>query len=122
MRAALEDEVDLGVARAPPADGDALGRGGVEQVGADGGFDEAAPGLGGRARIEATAELAGDEAGVVDLELGARAARTDDLARVLLKAGDEAGAGEELEVMGERRRIAGVVELPEHLRVRELLG
>src|SRR6266545_7866784 len=55
-------------------------------------------------------------------ELRARTALAHRVARILRYTGEHASPGEQVEIVGERRGVARVVEPAQHLRVREHLS
>jgi len=121
--AALEHEIDFLVLLAPVGDGDSGADGGVDEVGTDGGFDQASPGIAiGAPCIWTAAGLGGHEGGVEDLQFGTRSALADLGSGKLLQASDHARAFEELEVMGKGDGVAGVHELAEHFLIGENLS
>ena len=116
-------EVDFLVALAPVEEL-GLSRGGcVGEVGADSRLHQASPeltvltGL-----LEQESGLGAHERCIEHLQLGARALLPDGAPGELGEPGQQPGAAEQLEVVRERRRIAGVVKLAEHLRVRQHLS
>ena len=89
--ATLEDEIDFEVALAPVGDLDSCAAGRVDQVSADGGLDQAAPGIAVRApSIWWAAGLSGHERGVEDLEFWTGSALTDLVSGKFLQTGDHA--------------------------------
>ena len=134
MRAALDldsnndlagpqDEIDLPASFAPIKYIDARSRGAVDQMGADRRFHQPAPGLPVLPGfIESKLRLRADERSVQYLKLGARRSLADPMRGELVQAGQHAGAGKQLQVVGQCRRIAGVLKLPDHFLIREYLA
>jgi hypothetical protein len=56
------------------------------------------------------------------LQLGARCALPRRVADKLAQARQQAGAGKQVQVVRQRRGVAGVVKLAQHLRIREHLA
>jgi hypothetical protein len=95
----------------------------VGQMRADGRFDQPPPefpvaaGLG-----QCQSGWGREKRGVEHLQLGAGPAAPGCVTGVLLKAHDQTGAAEQIQVMRQRGGVAGVVQLAQHLRVRQHLA
>ena len=124
MARALDDEVDLALALAlaPPVQPQRADRCGRGEVRAHRGLDEPPPSLGIGARLfERQTGGRGDQRVVVDLQLRAARPAPRSVARVLVQPRHHPGRIEQIEVVGQRDGVAGVLQRAEHLRVRQHL-
>src|SRR5690606_4613355 len=107
-----DHEVDLVVALSPVVELQLAGRGGVRQMSPDRGLHETPPELPVRPYLlQALAPEGRHESRVQHLELRAGGLAACRVSRVLLEPGHEAGTRQQVEVVGERRGVARVLEL-----------
>ena len=96
--------------------------GGIDEVGAHGGFHQAPIGDG--ILLESGPfhfQFGGEQGGIEDLKLGAGTAAPYPLAGVFLQSGQHAGGAEQIQIMRERGGITRILELAEQLVVGEYL-
>ena len=111
-------EIDLPAALAPVEQFDARSCSAVDQMRADRRFRQPAPELPVLSRfIRGQTRLCADERRVQYKKLGARRPLADLIRGELLQARQHAGAGQQFQVVGQSRRIAGILKLPDHLLV-----
>lgn len=111
--AALNYEIHFEIPFAPIANMDSGAHGGVDEMGSDGGFGQAAPGIAiGTPGFWIAAGLCGHERGVENLQLGTGGTLADLGAGKLLQAGDHARAFEKMEVISERDGIPASTNWP----------
>ena len=67
--------------------------------------------------IEGITGPGGHQGGVQDVELGARSPAAVRLIGMIGQAGEQAGAGEQVQIPGQGGGVAGIHELPQHLVV-----
>ena len=117
------DKIHLPVSLAPVEEFARARRSRVRQMRADRRFDEPSAEITLRARLlERPSRLRSHERCIQYLELRDRTAAARGGACKLLQAGEHAGAGKQIEIVRERGRIARILQLAEHLRVRKDLS
>lgn len=117
-----QNEVDLAAAVEPIIDIDSGAGSAVQEMRTDGRFDQATPSIAVPVNTcESGVGKRSHERGVEHLEFGAGTALANYLSGVLGQTGEKAGAPEQVEVVRESDRVAGVLQLAKHLLVREYL-
>lgn len=120
--ASSKHEIDLFDALSPPEDLEALLGSPRNEPGADSGLNEMpAKVMLQSVRFPALASNSSHKGGVKDHEAWRTLSSGQLLFAVLLQTANHAGLFKKLEVMSKRDRIAGILQLPQHLGIRELL-